>query len=210
MVPASEPTLAQALSDAARYCFDLGTEIPLRATLFTLDPNEQVLLLLVHHIAADGWSMVPLVRDLAQAYMARRQSKAPELRPLAVQYADYTLWQQQTLGDESDPESSLGRQLAFWKQTLDALPEQLELPTDRPRPAIASYRGQRVPLQLSPELHGRLLTLAHENQSSLFMVLQAGIAVLLTRLGAGTDIPIGSPIAGRTDHRARGVGRLLC
>ena len=199
VVPATEATLAQALSEAARYCFDLGTEIPLRATLFTVDPNEQVLLLLVHHIAADGWSMLPLVRDLAQAYTARCQSKAPELRPLAVQYADYALWQQQTLGDESDPESSLGRQLAFWKQTLDALPEQLELPTDRPRPAIASYRGQRVPLQLSPELHGRLLTLAHENQSSLFMVLQAGIAVLLTRLGAGTDIPIGSPIAGRTD-----------
>ena len=200
VVPATEATLAQGLSEAARYCFDLGTEIPLRATLFTVDPNEQVLLLLVHHIAADGWSMLPLVRDLAQAYTARCQSKAPGLRPLAVQYADYALWQQQTLGDESDPESSLGRQLAFWKQTLDALPEQLELPTDRPRPAIASYRGQRVPLQLSPELHGRLLTLAHENQSSLFMVLQAGIAVLLTRLGAGTDIPLGSPIAGRTDH----------
>src|SRR5208337_1019660 len=91
-------------------------------------------------------------------------------------------------------------QLAYWKQTLEALPEQLDLPTDRPRPAIASYRGRRVPLNLSPELHGRLLSLAHENQSSLFMVLQAGIAVLLTRLGAGTDIPIGSPIAGRTDH----------
>ena len=199
VVPATEATLAQALSDAARYCFDLGTEIPLRATLFTVDLNEQVLLLLVHHIAADGWSMLPLARDLTKSYAARLEGCRAQLPVLPVQYADYTLWQQQTLGDESDPESSLGRQLAFWKQTLDALPEQLELPTDRPRPAIASYRGQRVPLQLSPELHGRLLTLAHENQSSLFMVLQAGIAVLLTRLGAGTDIPIGSPIAGRTD-----------
>src|SRR5271165_5593397 len=200
VVAATEATLAQGLSDAARYCFDLSTEIPLRVSLFTLEPNEQVLLLLVHHIAADGWSMMPLVRDLAQAYPARCQSKAPEFRPLAVQYADYSLWQQQTLGDESDPQSALGLQLAYWKQMLEGLPEQLDLPTDRPRPSIASYRGRRVPLNLSPELHGRLLTLAHENQSSLFMVLQAGIAVLLTRLGAGTDIPIGSPIAGRTDH----------
>ena len=119
--------------------------------------------------------MAPLARDLAQAYTARCQSKAPELRPLAVQYADYTLWQQQTLGDQSDPQSALGRQLAYWKQTLEALPEQLDLPTDRPRPAIASYRGRRVPLNLSPELHGRLLTLAHQNQSSLFMVLQAAL-----------------------------------
>ena len=199
VVPATEGTLARGLSEAARYCFDLGTEIPLRASLFTLEHDEQVLLLLVHHIAADGWSMVPLVRDLAQAYMARCQSKAPELRPLVVQYADYTLWQQQTLGDESDSHSALGHQLAYWKQTLQALPEQLDLPTDRPRPAIASYRGRWVPLNLSPELHSRLLTLAYKNQSSLFMVLQAGVSVLLTRLGAGTDIPIGTPIAGRTD-----------
>ena len=199
VTPATEVTLAQLLGDAARYCFDLSTQIPLRASLFTLGPDEGVLLLLVHHIAADGWSMVPLARDLVQAYTARCQGKAPELRPLAVQYADYTLWQRQTLGDENDPQSALGRQWAYWKQTLEALPEQLDLPTDGPRPAIASYRGRSVPLNLSAELHGRLLTLAHQNQSSLFMVLQAGIAALLTRLGAGTDIPIGSPIAGRTD-----------
>ena len=199
VVPATAATLAQALSDAARYCFDLSTEIPLRASLFTLGPDEHVLLLLVHHIAADGWSMTPLVRDLAQSYGARLNSHSAQLPVLPVQYADYTLWQHQTLGDETDPHSALARQLAFWKQTLHALPEQLDLPTDRPRPAMASYRGQRVPLQLSAELHDRLLRLAGEHQSSLFMVLQAGIAALLTRLGAGTDIPIGSPIAGRTD-----------
>ena len=199
VVPSTEATLAQALSDAACYCFDLSTEILLRASLFTLDPNEQVLLLLIHHIAADGWSMAPLLRDLAQAYSARLSGHRAQLPVLAVQYADYTLWQQQTLGDETDPQSVLGRQLGFWKQTLEALPEQLDLPTDRPRLASATYRGRRVPLNFGPELHERLLSLAHENQSSLFMVLQAGIAALLTRLGAGTDIPIGSPIAGRTD-----------
>ena len=104
------------------------------------------------------------------------------------------------LGNETDPESPIGRQIAFWTKTLEGLPEQLELPTDRPRPAVASYRGDTVPLRLEPELHRRLLTLARDNQVSLFMVLQAGLAALLSRLGAGTDIPIGSPIAGRTDH----------
>ena len=104
------------------------------------------------------------------------------------------------LGSETDPESPIARQIAFWTKTLEGLPERLELPTDRPRSAVASYRGDTVPLRLERELHRRLLTLARHNQVSVFMVLQAGLAALLSRLGAGTDIPIGSPIAGRTDH----------
>ena len=119
---------------------------------------------------------------------------------LPVQYADYTLWQQRLLGSETDPESPIGRQIAFWTKTLEGLPDQLELPTDRPRPAVASYRGDTVPLRLERELYGGLLTLARDNQVSLFMVLQAGLAALFSRLGAGTDIPIGSPMAGRTDQ----------
>src|SRR5262249_49761172 len=110
------------------------------------------------------------------------------------------LWQQQVLGRETEPESPIARQIAFWTKTLEGLPEQLELPGDRPRPAVASYRGDTAPLGLERELHHRLLTLAPANQAQLFMVLQAGLAALLTRLGAGTDIAIGSPIAGRTDH----------
>ncbi len=119
---------------------------------------------------------------------------------MPAQYADYTLWQQRLLGSETDLESPLGGQIAFWTKALEGLPEQLELPTDRPRPAFANYRGETVPLQISPELHGGLLGLARANGASLFMVLQAGVAALLTRLGAGTDIAIGSPIAGRTDE----------
>ena len=199
VVPATEATLAQGLSEAARYCFDLSTEIPLRAWLFVLSQTEHALLLVLHHIAADGWSLEPLGRDLARACAARAQGAEPQLPALAVQCADYTLWQQQLLGSETDPESPLGGQIAFWTKALEGLPEQLELPTDWPRPAIASYRGKTVPLQLGPELHGRLLVLAREHQVSLFMVLQAALATLLTRMGAGTDIPIGCPIAGRTD-----------
>ena len=196
----AKPTLAAALAGAAQESFDLSAQIPLRAELFVLSQSEGVLLLVVHHIAADGWSLGPLGRDLARAYAARVQGAEPQWSALPVQYADYTLWQQQLLGSESDPESPLGGQIAFWTKALEGLPEQLELPTDWPRPALASYRGETVPLQISAELHGGLLGLARANGASLFMVLHAGVAALLTRLGAGTDIAIGSPIAGRTDE----------
>ena len=123
----------------------------------------------------------------------------PGLSPLPVQYADYTLWQQAVLGDENDGGSALARQLAFWTEALKDLPEQIELPADRPRPAVSSHRGGHVPLSIDAELHRGLAALARETGASLFMVLQAGLAGLLSRLGAGTDIAIGSPIAGRTD-----------
>ena len=200
VLPVTEATLTEALAAAAQQSFDLSAQIPLRVHLFALRQSEHVLLLVLHHIAADGWSLAPLGRDLACAYAARCQHAAPQLPTLPLQYADYTLWQQQLLGSETDPESLLGGQTAFWTKALEGLPEQLELPTDRPRPALASYQGETVPLQISPELHGRLLGLAREHQASLFMVLHAGLAALLTRLGAGTDIAIGSPISGRTDH----------
>ena len=123
----------------------MSAQIPLRAELFVLSQSEGVLLLVVHHIAADGWSLGPLGRDLARAYAARVQGAEPQWSALPVQYADYTLWQQQLLGSESDLESPLGGQIAFWTKALEGLPEQLELPTDWPRPALASYRGETVP-----------------------------------------------------------------
>ena len=178
-----EADLCEALAAAARQSFDLSDQIPLRAELFVLSQSEQILLLVVHHIAADGWSLGPLGRDLARAYAARLEGAEPQWPALPVQYADYTLWQQQLLGSETDLESPLGGQIAFWTKALEGLPEQLELPTDRPRPALASHRGETVSLQISPELHGGLLGLARDNQASLFMVLHAGLAALLTRLG---------------------------
>ncbi|MGF2818997.1 non-ribosomal peptide synthetase DhbF [Bacillus subtilis] len=195
----AEKELSDRLAEAVRYSFDLAAEPAFRAELFVIGPDEYVLLLLVHHIVGDGWSLTPLTRDLGTAYAARCHGRSPEWAPLAVQYADYALWQQELLGNEDNPNSLIAGQLAFWKETLKNLPDQLELPIDYSRPAEPSHDGDTIHFRIEPELHKRLQELARTNRVSLFMVLQSGLAALLTRLGAGTDIPIGSPIAGRND-----------
>ncbi|MFF5962120.1 amino acid adenylation domain-containing protein, partial [Streptomyces luteogriseus] len=195
-----EEEVPEAIAQAARHGFDLTAETPLRASLFGLSDTTHVLVVVLHHITGDGWSMAPLARDVALAYEARTAGRTPGWEPLPVQYADYALWQQDVLGDESDPDSMISRQLTYWKQQLSALPEQLELPADRPRPAVTSHRGGAVPVAVDAELHQGLVRLARESGASVFMVVRAAFAALLSRMGAGTDIPIGTPIAGRTDE----------
>uniref|UniRef100_UPI00202EDC45 amino acid adenylation domain-containing protein n=1 Tax=Streptomyces sp. MSC1_001 TaxID=2909263 RepID=UPI00202EDC45 len=179
--------------------FDLTTEIPVRAHLYRTAPDEQLLQLVVHHIAWDGWSVAPLVRDVSRAYAARCSGRAPEWSALPVQYADFAVWQRELLGVESDASSVVARQLGFWRERLAGMPEELALPFDRARPAVMSHRGGTVPFRLDAGAHGALVRLARESGSSVFMVLQAGLAALLSRLGAGEDVPIGSPVAGRLD-----------
>ncbi|MFH8388032.1 condensation domain-containing protein, partial [Kitasatospora sp. NPDC018058] len=130
VVPTTEAELEEALAAAAAGGFDLASDLPLRVTLFVLSPTEYVLSLVLHHIAADGWSFAPLSRDLAQAYAARVEGRAPGWEPLPVQYVDYTLWQQELLGSEEDPESLVSRQVDYWKSALEGIPDRLELPTD--------------------------------------------------------------------------------
>ncbi|MFD1935556.1 amino acid adenylation domain-containing protein [Nonomuraea mangrovi] len=187
----SADELDDAVERAARYPFDLSTETPLRAELFIAGPEDATLVLVLHHIAADGSSLKPLVRDLATAYEARCAGEAPAWEPLPVQYADYTVWQQSLLGD--------GAQVDFWRTALEGIPEQLDLPYDRPRPSVASYRGDHVEVELSAEVHRAAISLARSSNVTVFMVLHAALASLLTRLGAGTDVPLGTPVAGRTD-----------
>src|SRR5512142_223191 len=146
--------------------------------------------------------MGPLLRDLSTAYQARCAGRAPSWAALAVQYADYTLWQRALLGEESDPGSVASAQVAYWARVLAGLPDQLELPGGRVRPVVASHHGAVVEVNVDAGLHRALVTLARGVRVSMFMVLQAGFAALLSRLGAGVDIPIGAPIAGRTDDAA--------
>ncbi|SPX79731.1 condensation domain-containing protein [Mycobacterium xenopi] len=195
----SPASLGQAVEAAVRYSFDLAVEIPLRARLFRVAEDEHVLVAVVHHIAADGWSITPLVRDLSVAYAARCGGRAPGWDPLPVQYADYTLWQREQLGELDDPDSLIAAQVAFWEHELAGLPERLELPTDRPYPPVADHRGARVPLEWPAQVQQQIARVAREHNATSFMVMQAALAVLLAKLSATADVAIGFPIAGRRD-----------
>ncbi|MFE3828674.1 amino acid adenylation domain-containing protein, partial [Streptomyces sp. NPDC059092] len=183
----------------ALHVFDLTSGIPCHARLLTVDDRTSVLVLALHHIAADGWSAGPLWRDLSAAYAARLAGTEPDLAPLPVQYADYTLWQRELLGDADDPGSLLTEQLAYWRSALAGAPEELALPVDRPRPAVSAHDGGTVRLDVPAVLHAELAELARTEDATMFMVWHAAVAVLLSKLGAGDDIPVGSPFAGRNE-----------
>ncbi|MBD0695624.1 amino acid adenylation domain-containing protein [Streptomyces sp. CBMA123] len=189
------------MADAVRYAFDLAAEPPLRATLFTHAPERHTLLLLLHHIAGDGASTTPLLRDLAVAYTARHAGHAPEQEPLAVQFADHAAWQRRLLGTVEAPTPLAVRQTEHWRAALAGQPDQLDLPTDRPRPAVAGHDGATVPFALGAEAHAALAALARAAGGTVFMAVQAGLAALLSRHGCGTDIPVGTPLAGREEEQ---------
>jgi amino acid adenylation domain-containing protein len=187
------------VADAVERPFDLATELPLRVTIARVSDDEHVIVVLLHHITTDEWSDRPFLSDLATAYTARRDGRAPEWTPLAVQYADYSLWQQRVLGDPSDVDGVAGTQLAYWQRTLDGAPQELELPTDRNRPAHPTFRGDEELVTVPADVAAGLRGLATDTGASMFMLLHAAVAALLHRMGAGTDIPLGAPIAGRVD-----------
>ncbi|WP_442941858.1 amino acid adenylation domain-containing protein [Nocardia sp. NBC_00416] len=197
---------AEIVGELVRTGFDVTAQVPMRVGLFDIAPDTGadtghfLLALVVHHIAGDGQSMGPLARDVMVAYAARAAGHAPGWEPLTVQYADFALWQRRVLGAADDPGSLMSAQLEFWRTTLADAPDRLELPADRPRPAVASLSGGRIPLEIGAGLHGRLVELARSRGSSLFMVVHAALAVVLGRLSGSDDIVIGTPVAGRGER----------
>ncbi|MFD9903811.1 amino acid adenylation domain-containing protein [Streptomyces sp. NPDC059063] len=191
--------VSAAVSAEVSRGFDLSVELPVRARVLRCAPDEHVLLLLMHHIATDGESMGPLTRDLATAYSARRQGEAPQWDELPVRYTDYALWQRELLGDEDDPDSILASHLAYWRKELDGVPQPLRLPLDRPRPPVAGHRGDTVAFALDADVLTAVEEVARAQGATVPMVLQSALAVLLHVMGGGDDLPIGSPVAGRTD-----------
>ncbi|WP_296548972.1 non-ribosomal peptide synthetase, partial [Rhodococcus sp. (in: high G+C Gram-positive bacteria)] len=177
--------------------FDVTTNVPVRMHLLRVSAEDHVLVTVVHHISADGSSMVPLVRDVMTAYAARAAGTEPAWAPLDVQYADYALWQREALGSEDDPDSTAAQQLAYWRESLADLPDQLDLPLDRPRPAQQNFRGDRVEFRIGADVHGELRDLARAQNATVFMAVHAAFAALLARLSGSGDIAVGTPIAGR-------------
>ncbi|MDX5312546.1 MAG: condensation domain-containing protein, partial [Rhodococcus sp. (in: high G+C Gram-positive bacteria)] len=196
-VATSWDEVADRIRELAYTGFDVTSEAPIRVRLFTVGEDETIVAFVVHHISADGSSMGPLTRDLVTAYVARSTGNAPDWMPLPVQFADYALWQRRVLGDENDPASVAAKQVTYWKQALADLPDQLDLPTDRPRPAVQSFAGGKIDFTIDADLHRKLVELARGRGATLFMAVHAAFAVLLARLSGTEDIAIGTPIAGR-------------
>ncbi|WP_406230182.1 amino acid adenylation domain-containing protein [Nocardia sp. NBC_01009] len=219
----AENAVVQRIREIAARPFDVTAEVPVRGAVLRVTgrhtasadddrrsriagngdahnsgaASEHVLVLVLHHIAGDGWSFTPLARDVMTAYSARVAGAAPEWTPLPVQYGDFALWQRELLGGEDDPESEAAQQVRYWRDELAGLPDHLPLPTDRPRPRVLGHTGGRVPFALDTATHAALTELARTHNVSLFMLLHAAFTVLLARLSGTSDIAVGTPVAGR-------------
>ncbi|ACC81024.1 non-ribosomal peptide synthetase [Nostoc punctiforme] len=180
--------------------FDLSTGPLFKAKLLQLKEHKYVLLINMHHIISDGWSMGVFVRELRQAYTAFAQGQAPNLAPLPIQYSDYANWQRNWLQGEV-----LENQINYWKHQLGDAPPLLELPTDYPRPALQSYRGDRYTYSLTPELSDAVKTFSQQQGASLYMTLLATLSILLARYSRQNDLCIGSPIANRTHSQTESL-----
>ena len=180
--------------------FDLATGPMLRVKLLRLGDEDHVVLLTMHHIASDGWSMGVLIKEVATLYAAYIQGEASPLPELAVQYGDFAVWQRGWLQGEE-----LERQLGYWREQLSGELPTLELPADRPRPALQSYRGAHLGFRLSAEVSAGLKELGRREGTTLFMTLLAAFQTLLHRYSGQDDIVVGSPVAGRNNAETEGL-----
>ncbi|HEX2268089.1 MAG TPA: amino acid adenylation domain-containing protein, partial [Pyrinomonadaceae bacterium] len=195
-----EARALQLVAVEARKPFNISSEPPIRAQLLRMDENDHVILVSMHHIASDLFSRMILVREIAALYQAYDQNMPSPLAELPIQYADYALWQRQWLQGEV-----LERQLRYWKNQLDGAAAVLELPTDRPRPPVQSYRGASLPFTPSIELARALKDLARAEGVTLFMLLMAAFQTLLFRYCGQRQISVGTPVAGRTRRETEGL-----
>ncbi|GAA4488612.1 hypothetical protein GCM10023094_48790 [Rhodococcus olei] len=198
-VEVPERELSPRIAEFASRGFDVTAGAPIRAAVYRVAPREHALVMVVHHICADGFSLATLARDVMTAYAARSAGDAPRWSPLPAQYADFTLWQHRVLGSEDDERSLINRQWRFWHDALDGLPDVIALPTDRPRPLQQTMRGDRVEFTVPADVHRALTELARGQGATVFMAVHAAYALMLARLGDTDDIAIGTPIAGRGD-----------
>ncbi len=196
----AEAAVRARVADAVSRPFDLPAGPLFAPALLRLADDEHVLLLRMHHVITDGWSMGVLVRELTALYAAFRDGGDPSLPALPVQYADYAVWQRAQLEG-----AALDGQLAYWRDQLAGAPELLELPTDRPRPAVQAFRGARVPVVLPGELLERLQALGRGEGATLYMVVLAAFQALLSRMAGTEDVVVGSPIAGRGRRETEGL-----
>jgi amino acid adenylation domain-containing protein len=181
------------IAEAVQYRFELGSQIPLRVDVLRVGPDDHTVVVLLHHIATDEWSDAPFIADLNSAYRSRVTGSDAALPVLPVQYADYTLWQRDLL-------ASVGQQqLQFWRSALADAPDEMALAVDRPRPPRPTGAGGALHVEVPSETVAALRVLAGERQASMLMLLHAAVAVLLHRFGAGDDIVVGTPVAGRDE-----------
>ncbi len=202
--PSTEYTVGVRVRELVDRPFDLAARPPVRVGLFRTADTSWTLVVVIHHIAFDGGSVAPLLRDLENAYVARLRSTAPQFEPISLHYGDFASWQAELLGNLDDPSSVGGRQLDYWSHVLTDMPAgPLDLPTDRPRPARPTHRGGVALTRIGPDVHAALLELARSQGVSSFMVLHAALAVLLARFGDRNDITVGTVVDGRPDTRLR-------
>lgn len=200
--PAPGQTITDTIADIAATGFDLVTEPGFRWALVVDDDPQSlghVAVLVVHHIAADGLSLGPLIVDLHRAYAARAAGAAPQWAPLPIQYADFARWQQQILGSDEEPTALHTREVDFWCAELAGLPPVLQLPTDRPRPLVSSGSGSYVDLRVNAELTAAIVELARRESVTVFTVFHTALATVLGRLADTEDVAIGTAVAGRED-----------
>jgi amino acid adenylation domain-containing protein/non-ribosomal peptide synthase protein (TIGR01720 family) len=189
--PSQQQKLVQELAqEESQQPFNLEISPLLRAKLLYLNTHEYILLLTMHHIITDGWSINVFAQEMASIYQAFSQGQPSPLQPLKIQYADFAVWQR----SQSD---KFNYQLEYWRQQLESAPELLELPTDYPRPAIQTFRGQRHSFTISEELTEKIKQLGQETHTTLFMVMFSALSILLHRYSQQEKIVIGSPVANR-------------